>query len=377
MPDSASHDVESKMQVLRARYVAQLANRVAVLKRFLAERNVGAWPENARMEMKALAHKLSGTGATYGFPEISIAGRALEELLMHPAEEASPKEVSYLRALLAACELAKESSSPAAAVELHEEAEVAGHALPKMLVVDDDDEVHAILHGLFARDAVILKATNSHEALALMRAEKPDLVLLDDWMPEGTHGLKLLEEIRAMPDISGIPVVMITASDRPEEMMQGLMAGAVDYITKPFSPTVVSEKIKRRLQRLGRHILIVDDDESVRELLAHKFRHAGCKVSMTVDGTEAWKFLLKNPVSLALLDRMMPGIEGLALLRMMKETKALAHIPVVFLTARHYSSNVLEGLNTGAEDYIIKPFNPEEVVARCMRLMQESATASV
>jgi DNA-binding response OmpR family regulator len=73
--------------------------------------------------------------------------------------------------------------------------------------------------------------------------------------------------------------------------------------------------------------------------------------------------------ALVILDRMMPGFDGMTVLRMMRKTEKLASTPVVFLTARHYGADVLDGLNTGAADYIVKPFDPDEVVARCVRLL--------
>jgi len=71
-----------------------------------------------------------------------------------------------------------------------------------------------------------------------------------------------------------------------------------------------------------------------------------------------------------LLDRMMPGFDGMTLLRKMKATDSLSGIPVIFLTARHYGADVLEGLDSGAADYISKPFNPDEVVTRCLRILE-------
>lgn len=138
---------------------------------------------------------------------------------------------------------------------------------------------------------------------------------------------------------------------------------------KPFNPGEVSRKLLGRLKRQNQVILLADDDEAVRAVLAHKFQTSGCKVICVSDGAEAWARLQQQPFALAILDRMMPGYDGITLLRLMKQNDATKDIPVVFLTARHYGADVVEGLNIGAADYITKPFNPDEVVARCLKLL--------
>ena len=151
--------------------------------------------------------------------------------------------------------------------------------------------------------------------------------------------------------------------------MRGLMAGASDYVVKPFEPKSLAKVVRARLKRQGSTILIADDDDAVRELLEHKFSTAGCKVASAADGAQAWAMLQDQEFALVVLDRMMPGYDGMTLLRMMRLNQKLSSTPVVFLTARHYGADVLDGLNTGAADYIIKPFDPDEVVARCVRLL--------
>ena len=242
-------------------------------------------------------------------------------------------------------------------------------ALPQLLVVDDDANIRDLMGELFRHEARVHTAENAGEALALMKKHKPDLVLLDDNMPGSISGLRLLEDIQSMPDIKTIPVVMITASRKPEEVMRGLMAGAADYIIKPIDREKLVSLVQGRIRRQHSAILVADDDAAVRELLEHKFRAAGCKVVSAADGAQAWKMLQDQEFALAILDRMMPGYDGMTLLLMMRKTEKLASTPVVFLTARHYGADVLDGLNTGAADYIVKPFDPDEVVARCVRLL--------
>lgn len=372
MQSNTPSNMEAKMQLLKVSYLKQLQERKEKLEQLLIHCEKNTLSAEDRTELKSQAHKLSGTGSTYGFPAISECGRTLEDQIIdHPDAEAS-FFVLLTQNLLTACKAAlEEKPKPtgtfgrrAISQDKPKPAE-----LPLLLVVDDDENIRNIMLELFSEDARIITGVNTNEALELMQKHKPDLVLLDDMMPGGVSGLRMMEDRQSMPEIKDIPVIMITASDKPEEVMRGLIAGAADYITKPFNPNDVAAKVRGRLKRQHSTILIADDDEAVRELLEHKFQTAGCKVVCAADGAEAWAMMLKQPFALVVLDRMMPGYDGMTLLRMMRENNALASTPVVFLTARHYGADVLEGLNTGAADYITKPFNPDEVVMRCLRLI--------
>jgi DNA-binding response OmpR family regulator len=364
-----------KLETMRAaslRYLERLKERREKLKKLLEFCEQNALSPEYRAELTSHAHQLAGSGATFGFDDISRLGRSLEDnLIEHPDADVQTL-ISQTHALIDACTAAfRAIPGITAAFEQRtsSDGEVRSHLLPLLLVVDDDENIRNIMLELFQPDARIFTGMNAKDALELMKKHKPDLVLLDDTLPGGISGLRMLENIQSMPDIKNIPIIMITASQRPEDVMRGLMAGAADYIIKPFDPKKMATAVRDRLKRQHKAILIADDDAAVRELLEHKFRAAGCRVVSATDGEHAWKMLQVQQFALVILDRMMPGFDGMTLLRMMRKNANMASTPVVFLTARHYGVDVLDGLNTGAADYIVKPFDPDEVVARCVRLL--------
>jgi len=375
MSSAKQHDLAEKMQKLTLRYLENLKKSVLVFKKYILLLEMHRSDLGECADLKFQAHSLAGTGSTYGFTDISAAGRALDNYLA--GDRFVNKEcMKLIRTLLDACEEALASSvrSPAMATqEVDQSFQQDESALPLVLIVDDDENVRNMLMDLLSRDARRLAAANTTDAISLMKKHRPNLVLLDDKMSEGESGLHMLEELEAYPEIKDIPIIMITASTQSEQVMRGLMAGAVDYITKPFDPEAVIKKIQGHLERQNLSILIADDDEAVRAMLSHKFQMAGCKVICTADGATAWETMSQQPFALMVLDRMMPGYDGMTLMRMIKENSSLANIPAVFLTARHYGTDVLDGLNIGAADYIKKPFNPDEVVARCLRLIPAHA----
>lgn len=367
--------MQEKLAQLKRNYLAQLGERIAILAPLLAhcEQNL-PWAEE-RKALQSQAHALAGTGATFGFPHISEHARTLEEALIDNQQSPSGHFAPMVKQLLDACIAAREESALPAPALIEAQHAPQNVGLPLLLVVDDDPAMHETISELLKNNAHIFTAADAGSGLELMRRYHPALVLLDDQMPGERSGLALLEYIQSLPDISDIPIVMITASARPEDVMRGLIAGAADYITKPFKPAELTTKVRERLGRQHSAILIVDDDEAVCELLEHKFQMAGFKAVCAHDGAKAWKLLQEQSFALAVLDRMMPGYDGMTLLRMMRQKASLASVPVIFLTARHYGADVLDGLNTGAADYITKPFNPDEVVARCLRLLTKQSGA--
>ncbi|MES2664142.1 MAG: response regulator [Pseudomonadota bacterium] len=374
--ENSNQNVANSMQQLKQRYLIQLSQRIEHLEKILVSINDNQLNEAMSVELKSQAHKLNGTGATYGFPAISSAGKDLEEC-MDVNKKNTRELIPKINGLIAQCEIAINSSN-IITIEDSEKTElqnlVLSQEFPLLLIIDDDEDVRIMLAELFKDHAKTIHATNAQQGLLSIRQYKPDLILLDNNMPGELSGLMLLENIQKIEEIKKIPIIMITASDDAQEVMRGLMAGAVDYITKPFDPAILTSKISQRLQRLKNTILVADDDPNIRDLLTHKFENIGLKIITANDGNEAWNILQTQSIQVAILDRMMPGIDGLTLLRMIRNTKNLSKIAVIFLTAKHADTDVLEGLNTGAVDYITKPFNPNELLARCTRLLENKNT---
>lgn len=118
------------------------------------------------------------------------------------------------------------------------------------------------------------------------------------------------------------------------------------------------------------HVLIVDDDEGIRKLLARYLRENGFLAS-TVDGAEQGDALMKTISFDALvIDVMMPGENGLS---MTKRVRAASDVPIVLLTARGEPEDRIQGLEAGASDYLPKPFEPRELVLRLQGLLRRSA----
>lgn len=119
----------------------------------------------------------------------------------------------------------------------------------------------------------------------------------------------------------------------------------------------------------GMHVLLIDDDAKIRHLVAKFLRSHGFKVSLAADSRETREFLLHNVPQLILLDVMLPGANGFDLC---KEIRTRSHVPIIMLTARSDDTDRIVGLEIGADDYVTKPFNPRELLARINAVMRRS-----
>jgi len=114
-------------------------------------------------------------------------------------------------------------------------------------------------------------------------------------------------------------------------------------------------------------ILVVDDDREIRDLISRYLRKNGFRVEVAADGAEMRQRLASARVDLVVLDRVMPGEDGLSLCR---EMRARGRIPVIMLTLLNTDLDRILGLEMGADDYLSKPFNPQELVARIRAVLR-------
>jgi two-component system phosphate regulon response regulator OmpR len=123
----------------------------------------------------------------------------------------------------------------------------------------------------------------------------------------------------------------------------------------------------------GRHLLIVDDDDRIRELLKEYLTRAGFRVTAANGGAPARKLIDSLAFDLAVLDVMMPGEDGFSLTRWLREQRGPAsRTPVLMLTARGEPGDRIEGLKLGADDYLAKPFEPEELLLRIEAILRRA-----
>lgn len=123
----------------------------------------------------------------------------------------------------------------------------------------------------------------------------------------------------------------------------------------------------------SKHVLVVEDDVDIREMLAFSLEKAGYAVVETEDAELALEKLGAMIPDIMLVDWMLPGMDGPEFVRRVRRDDLTRHIPVIMLTARGEEADVLKGFETGADDYLTKPFSPKELMARMKALLRRSS----
>jgi len=122
-------------------------------------------------------------------------------------------------------------------------------------------------------------------------------------------------------------------------------------------------------------ILVVDDESAIRSMLAFNLRRAGFEVSEAHDGATAREQIANTRPDLVLMDWMLPDISGLEMTRTLKRAEEFQDLPVIMLTARTQEQDKINGLDSGADDYITKPFSPRELISRVNAVLRRTRAA--
>jgi DNA-binding response OmpR family regulator len=119
-------------------------------------------------------------------------------------------------------------------------------------------------------------------------------------------------------------------------------------------------------------ILVAEDDRDIASLIAHYIQKSGWHAHITTSGDEALAHARQQPVDVAILDVMLPGMSGLEVCRLLRADSTTAMLPIIMVTARAEETDRIMGLEIGADDYISKPFSPNELIARIRALVRRT-----
>jgi CheY-like chemotaxis protein len=248
-----------------------------------------------------------------------------------------------------------------------------------IVVVEDDESIRLVtrlaLESLGGWQVTVF--ASGDEAVRGAAQAQPDLLVLDVQMP-GLDGPQTLKLMRQVPELAQTPAVFLTASTHAGQVAELRALGALDVIAKPFDPQHLCERIKAALaqprgavapSRAARTALLVEDDPGVRYLVRFILEQQGWGVLEADTGPGALQAIHRGEVADAvLLDIMLPGIDGLELLDVLRAAPRWTGVPVMMLSARGDEAAVKRALSSGANDYLGKPFDPAELVSRLQRL---------
>jgi two-component system phosphate regulon response regulator PhoB len=153
---------------------------------------------------------------------------------------------------------------------------------PLILVVEDEAALVTLLRYNLEREGFrVIAARDGEEALLLAREQKPDLVLLD-WMLPLLSGIEVCRQVRRMPELRQVPIIMLTARGEEGDKLRGLDSGADDYVTKPFSPSELIARVRAVLRRAKPSMdgEVLHYEDLTMDLASHRVRRRGRDVHL-------------------------------------------------------------------------------------------------
>ncbi len=260
----------------------------------------------------------------------------------------------------------------------------------KILIIEDERILgEIILKKLLSEGYQAFLAVDGVDGMNKVREILPDLVLLDFVMPN-KNGQEVLEEMKADPNLSKIPVIVISNSGQQTEIERIVELGVKDYVIKAqFSPDDVLEKVHKYLNQEYKEkgtgvggtsvtensknikILLAEDDQFLSSLVAQRLNKEGYKVLNATDGKQVLKVFEENVPDLVLLDIIMPEINGIEILKIIRAQEKYKDVIIVVFSNLGQEHEIEEAKKAGADDFLVKVnFTLKEVVNKINALLK-------
>ncbi len=224
---------------------------------------------------------------------------------------------------------------------------------PLILAIDDDPDVVAILQEFLGEEGYqVVGAMTATDGLAKAKELRPAAITLDIMLPD-RDGWQVLHELKSDPQTADIAVIVLTIVDKKA---LGLQLGAAAFLVKPLDSELLMATLSRVAPAKGQntHLLVVDDDPNVREMVVQLLEGKPFVLSTAVDGLDALEKLERQRVDAILLDIMMPRLDGFGLLARLRQNIETASIPVIILTAKDLTLEELAILRANTEQILQK-----------------------
>ena len=378
-----SRNIRERLRELTMQFTEQLPGRLQAIRSGIEKLEADRTSADALNEIRTHAHRLAGSGSTFGFQTLSAVAREIERFIINVAkngqtiEEKDVAEIKRLASDLEASYREQKRSGEAGDGDVDDEGQLlpvgeerehsndaTGH---RVAVLGTSDEVVGDIEsqlGFFGFPVRRLAGLDDLEALM-----------------SGNDGLTILvADLREIPDEEDVAlrlralrndnnalagVIFFSAVDSFEERLRAVRSGGDAFFPAPVEVLRLVDKIETILgtaQHDPYHVLVVDDDPEQVSFLALILQQAGMITSVVTEANNVFQVLTESKPELILMDMYMPGCNGIELARIIRQQEAFIGIPIIFLSIEQDREKQLQAISEGGDDFITKPVQPEYLV---------------
>jgi DNA-binding response OmpR family regulator len=251
-----------------------------------------------------------------------------------------------------------------------------------VLIVDDSLTVRADLEEAFATRAIAtIACATMAEARTVLARQQVGLMVLDVVLPDG-DGIDLLRAVRATAAGASLPVLVLSNEAQVSDRIRGMLTGSNDYVGKPYDRDRLVARAVQLLRVAGAplddlpQVLVIDDSLTYREQLAELLRGAGYQVALAPSGEEGLRALARRRPAAVVIDGVLPGMDGAAVVRKLRLDPALRTLPCILLTGADEDGAELHALDSGADAFVRKGGDAGVLLARLAAVLRNVDGAS-
>jgi len=254
----------------------------------------------------------------------------------------------------------------------------------RVMVADDDEEFCELVRMFLVSNLYEpIIVTNPLKIIHEVKVSKPDVLLLDITMPK-KDGFEILDELQDEMETARVPIVILSALSLEKYQERGILTGLPEMIFKEYPGKLILEIVEKQIsgslqesggkrkQEIKPCVLLADDQTELLILMKERLEEEGFNVVAAADGEEALQMVFQHHPDIAVLDYNMPFKDGLKIAQELKDNPLFAHIPIIIVTGEGKRDVKIKGLSMGIDDYLVKPVDTDELVARIRMILKRN-----
>ena len=375
--------IEQQLEVLYREYAQELPQRFASIEATWSDLTQGDWDIGALRKLHRMAHSLAGSGASFGFPEVSESARALEIVLKdllktervpgsHELREVRERLLALVECLSEPADSGREEINTPQLVSVGTQ----GDGFPTILIVNCEPQSAEDLSAQVRHFGYETKVCESAADCQIHFEDTQPVALivgatLSEEQVEEVHRLLELEAAAHVD----LPILFVSPRGDLEARLQAVHAGASAYFTKPVDIGKLVDKLDELTtprQSEPYRVLVVDDDISLASHYALVLQQAGMLAVSVSDPVQIMQQLADFGPDLILMDVYMPIYTGVEIARVVRQMDAYVGIPIVFLSTEADVDKQFDAMRFGGDEFLTKPIHPSHLVAAITTRVERS-----